>query len=101
MLEFEILARGLFRRHELDITYDSSLLMPMDVLVENLGEVGRTGASPAPTKRPYITMQEWIDTQWQQQLAIAHEQGFPLFDAPLLRLINVEVSTEGKLHLVL
>jgi 8-oxo-dGTP pyrophosphatase MutT (NUDIX family) len=106
MLEFEILARGFFRRHELDVTYDPSLRMPTDGLVENLGEVGRTGAdraeaSPRPTKRPYITMQEWVDAQWQQQLAIAHEQGFPLFDAPLFRLINVEVSTEGKLHLVL
>jgi 8-oxo-dGTP pyrophosphatase MutT (NUDIX family) len=100
MLEFEILARGLFRRHELDITYDPSLRMPMDGLVENLGEVGRTGASPRPAYLS-ISIQEWVDAQWQQQLAIAHEQGFPLFDAPLFRLINVEVSTEGKLHLVL
>jgi 8-oxo-dGTP pyrophosphatase MutT (NUDIX family) len=128
MLEFEILARGLFRRDELDIVYDSSLRMLTEGLVENIGvvreaanragtdkpEVDRAGASPAPTihgdtpgasvygsPHPYITVQEWIDTLWQQQLAIAHEQGFPLFDAPLFRLNKVEVNPEGKLHLLL
>ena len=79
MLEFEILARGLFHPHELEIAYDPSLRMPTEGLV----------------------VQEWIDALWQQQLAIAHEQSFPLFDAPLFRLIKVEVSSEDKLHLVL
>ena len=98
MLEFEILARGLFGPHELDIMYDSSLHMPTEGLMENMGMAGRTGANRAGAS---LTVQEWIDTQWRQQLAIAHEQGFPLFDAPLFRLVNVEVSTGGKLHLVL
>src|ERR1700726_421462 len=92
MLEFEILARGLFRPHELDITYDPSLRMPTEGLMENIGMVREVGADRG---------QEWIDDLWQQQLAIAHEQGFPLFDAPLFCLINVEVSPEGKLHLLL
>lgn len=106
MLEFEILVRGLFQRHELEITYDPSLRMPTDGLPENIGMVRETGANrvgtgPCPTKHPYITVQEWIDTLWQQQLAIAHKHSFPLFDAPLFRLISVEVSPSGKLHLVL
>ena len=95
MLEFEILARGLFQQHELDITYDPLLRMPTEGLVRETG-VNRAGASPVS-----LTVQEWIDTLWQQQLAIAHEHSFPLFDAPLFRLVSVEVSPGGKLHLVL
>ncbi len=103
MLEFEILARGLFRPHELDIVYDPSLRMPSEGLLENIGGVGeaganRAGASPRPAS---LTVQEWIDALWQQQLSIAQEQGFPLFDAPLFRLIHVEASSDGILHLIL
>jgi 8-oxo-dGTP pyrophosphatase MutT (NUDIX family) len=131
MLEFEILARGLFRSHELDIVYDPSLRMPTEGLADNPGDVGRTetsgagtsgtemsraGASSAPTidggrqgksgdnsrvNRHHTTIREWIDALWQQQLSIAQEQGFPLFDAPLFRLIHVEVSSDGILHLIL
>ena len=109
MLEFEILARGLFRPHELDIVYDSSLCMPTEGLVEHVGDVGdvgkaganRPGAWPRPANHPHMTIPEWIDVLWQQQLSIAQEQGFPLFDAPLFRLIHVEVSSDGILHLIL
>jgi hypothetical protein len=78
MLEFEILASGLYRSDQLEITYDPTLSMPI---------------TPA--------IQEWIDTLWQQKLAIAREKGFPLFDAPLFRLITAESRPDGTLHLVL
>ncbi len=78
MLEFEILARGLYRPDQLNITYNPSLSMPI---------------TP--------TIQQWMDTLWQQKLAIAREKGFPLFDAPLFRLIHAEAQPNGTLHLVL
>jgi len=78
MLEFEILARGLYRPDQLDITYDPTLRMPINP-----------------------TIQEWMDALWQQKLAIAREKGIPLFDAPLFRLIHVESRPNGTLHLVL
>jgi 8-oxo-dGTP pyrophosphatase MutT (NUDIX family) len=78
MLEFEILARGLYRAEQLDITYDPSLSMPH---------------TPA--------IQAWMDSLWQQKLAIARKKGFPLFDAPLFRLITTESRLDGILHLVL
>ncbi len=52
MLEFEILARGLYRPDQLDITYDPSLRMP---------------ATPA--------IQEWMDILWEQKLALARKKG--------------------------
>jgi len=78
MLEFEILAHGLYRPDQLDITYNPSLSMPI---------------TPA--------IQQWMDTLWQQKLAIAQEKGIPLFDAPLFRLITAESRPNGILHLVL
>lgn len=78
MLEFEILARGLFRPRELDIVYDPTLRMPIDAEI-----------------------QARIDELWQQQVAIAREQKFPLFDAPLFRLVHVEVRPQGILRLIL
>ena len=72
MLEFEILARGLYRPDQLDILYDPSL---------------RILITPA--------IQEWMDTLWQQKLAIAREKGIPLFDAPLFRLIHAESRHDG------
>ena len=78
MLEFDILARGLFRPDQLDITYDPCLRMP---------------TSP--------TIQTWMDTLWEQKLALAREKKIPLFDAPLFRLIEAEAKGDGTLHLVL
>ncbi|HJT59980.1 MAG TPA: NUDIX hydrolase [Ktedonobacteraceae bacterium] len=78
MLEFEILTRGFFRPSEVDIIYDPSLRMPID-----------------------SALQASIDELWQQQLAIAREQKFPLFDAPLFRLVHVEAQPGGALHLIL
>ncbi len=78
MLEFEILARGLYRPDQFAITYDPSLRMP---------------ATPA--------IQEWMDTLWEQKLALAHKKGIPLFDAPLFRLVEAESTSRRTLRLVL
>ncbi len=78
MLEFEFLARGLFRPSDLHIEYDPSLRMPLD-----------------------STLQAKIDELWQQQLAIARQEQFALFDAPLFRLVHVEAGPAGTLRLSL
>src|SRR5260221_6740882 len=78
MLEFEILARGLYQPAQLDITYDPSLRMPTDP-----------------------TMQRWMDTLWQQKLTLAQQQNIPLFDAPLFRLVEAEAKAGGTLRLLL
>jgi 8-oxo-dGTP pyrophosphatase MutT (NUDIX family) len=78
MLEFEILARGLYRPDQLDITYDPSLRMP---------------TSPA--------IQAWMDTLWQQKLDTAQKKAVPLFDSQLFRLVSIGTRADGTLHLVL
>src|SRR5579871_5807773 len=78
MLEFEILARGLYRPDQLDIIYDPSLRMPVT---------------------PEI--RAWMDNFWEQKLANAREKGYPLFDAPLYRFIEAEAREDGTLHLLL
>lgn len=78
MLEFEILAQGVYRPEQLEITYDPSLRMPTSAAI-----------------------QAWMDTLWEQKLAIALEQHVPLFDAPLFRFVEVEARDDGTLHLVL
>jgi 8-oxo-dGTP pyrophosphatase MutT (NUDIX family) len=78
MLEFEILARGLYRPDQLDISYDPALTMPTSLAIS-----------------------AWMDTFWQQKLAKAHEQHIPLFDAPLFRFISAASRPDGTLHLVL
>jgi hypothetical protein len=77
-LEFEILAHGLYRPDQLGIAYDPSLRMAI---------------SPS--------VQAWMDTIWEQKLAIAREKKIPLFDAPLYRFILAEATSDGILHLVL
>lgn len=78
MLEFEILAHGFYRFDQVDIRYDPMLRMPSSSAI-----------------------QEWMDARWQQKLAVAHERGIPLFDAPLFRLIRAEAQADGRLQLVL
>jgi 8-oxo-dGTP pyrophosphatase MutT (NUDIX family) len=78
MFEFEILAHGLYRPDQLDISYDPALAMPTT---------------------PEIS--EWIQALWQQKLVRAREKNIPLFDVPLFRLISVEAQPGGILHLVL
>src|SRR5258708_12958932 len=78
MLEFEILARGLYQPAQLDITYDPSLRMPTDP-----------------------TMQRWMDTLWQEKLTLAQQKNIPLFDAPLFCLVEAEAKAGGTLRLLL
>jgi 8-oxo-dGTP pyrophosphatase MutT (NUDIX family) len=78
MLEFDILARGLFRPDQLEITYNPALRMPLP-----------------------SDVQEWMENLWQQKLAAARAKGTRLFDAHLFRLISAEVRQNGTLHLVL
>ncbi|MGZ3626099.1 MAG: NUDIX domain-containing protein [Ktedonobacteraceae bacterium] len=77
-LEFEILAHGLYRPEQLEITYNPSLRMPTNPSV-----------------------QVWMDTLWEKKLAAAHVQHISLFDAPLFRFVAVEAQHDGTLHLLL
>ena len=78
MIEFEILARGLYRPDQLIITYNPSLHMPTTAVIS-----------------------DWMDTLWQQKLATAREKNIPLINTPLFRLVNVASESDGTLHLVL
>ena len=78
MLEFEILTSGLYRRDQLDITYDPSLTMPLTPDIE-----------------------EWIEKTWREKLQLSRELDFRLYDAPLIRLVEVEARNDGSLRLVL
>ena len=77
MIEFEILAHGLFRPEQLAITYDPTL---------------RISVTPET--------QAWMDEVWQQKLARARETGTLLFDAPLFRFVSADVEPEGRMRLV-
>src|SRR5215469_1789057 len=76
MVEFEIVARGLFGPNQLVMSYDPSLHM---------------------TISPEI--QTWMDTFWQERLAQAKTQGTRLFDAPLFRFVEAAIH-DGNLHIV-
>lgn len=73
MLQFEIIARGLFRQDQLRIAYD-------------------------PTRRLAITADEqvWIDQCWQEKLVQAKQSHNLLFDAPLYRYLSASVSAERE-----
>ena len=75
MIEFEILARGLYRSDQVAITYDPSLRMP---------------TIPA--------IQQWMDALWQQQLASAQQEGYPLYDSQLFRFVHAETWHEGQVE---
>mgnify|MGYP001204061491 CR=1 FL=1 len=76
MIEFEIVAQGLFRSDQLVMSYDPSLRMTI---------------SPET--------QTWMDTFWQQKLVQAKAQGTRLFDAPLFRFVETSVE-DGTLYIV-
>src|SRR5437660_6136703 len=46
-------------------------------------------------------IEQWMDTLWQQKLAMAKEKNTRLFDTPLFRLVSTESRPDGTLHLVL
>lgn len=76
MVEFEIVAQGLFDRNQLVLSYDPSLRMTIS-----------------------SEMQAWMDTFWQEKLAQAKAQGTRLFDAPLFRFVKASIQ-ENSLHIV-
>lgn len=76
MVEFEIVARGLFGPNQLVMSYDPSLRMTI---------------SPE--------MQVWMDSFWQEKLVQAKAQGTRLFDAPLFRFIEASIQ-DSSLHIV-
>ncbi len=78
MLEFEILAQGLYRPEQVIITYDPTLTMP---------------------KTPEIVA--WMDEVWEQKLALARANKTLLFESPLFRLIEVSAQPDDTLHLLL
>ncbi|HEY3993016.1 MAG TPA: NUDIX hydrolase [Ktedonobacteraceae bacterium] len=78
MLEFEIIARGLFRQDQLDIRYDPALTMP---------------TTP--------TLDTWMETLWQEKLLQARQRNVPLYDAPLFRYVEAATTADTKLKLVL
>src|SRR2546425_1154835 len=105
MLEFEILVRGLYRPVHLDITYDPMLRMStsgsMSVGAQFIAPSSRAATSEEGAMNCAPTIQQWMDTLWQQKLAMAKEKNTPLFDTPLFRLVSAEARTDGTLHLVL
>jgi hypothetical protein len=78
MIEFEIIAQGLYGPVQVIVDYDHAWRMP---------------------STPEI--QAWMDTDWQQKLMIAKERGTRLFDAPLFRFIDATAHPDGTLHIVL
>lgn len=78
MLEFEIVAHGLYRPAQLTIDYDPAQRMPVTTEI-----------------------QAWMDDLWQLKLAQAQQQGLRLFDAPLFRFIAAHSTMDGYLHLTL
>lgn len=78
MLEFEILARGLYSPSQLKITYDPSLSMPLTPAIEAT-----------------------IERVWQEKLKFSREQNFRLYDSPLFRLVEVEARDDGTLRLII
>ncbi len=76
MIEFEILARGPYRRDQFIIHYAPALTMPY---------------IPAITR--------WIDEAWQANLAIAQAEGYPLSDFILYNHGNISATGEPNLLL--
>ncbi len=76
MLEFEILAQGLFRPEQVLLSYDPARQMPRTAQIE-----------------------QWMEDLWQEKLAQARSKGTRLFDAPLFRLVDVRVQSD-KLHIL-
>lgn len=64
-LEFEILAQGLYRPDQLTIAYNPALRMPKTAAIA-----------------------DWMESLWQEKLALAKAQGTRLFDAPLFRFVS-------------
>ncbi|MBA2394140.1 MAG: NUDIX hydrolase [Ktedonobacteraceae bacterium] len=78
MLEFEIVARGLYYPDQLVVDYNPIQRMPVTAEI-----------------------QAYMDELWQRKLKQAQEQDHRLFDAPLFRFIAATSHINDALHLVL
>ncbi|GCE26623.1 hypothetical protein KDA_21070 [Dictyobacter alpinus] len=78
MFEFEILARGVYRPEDLQITYQSSQRLLF-----------------------HVEQQASMDELWQQKLQQAQQQQRLLFDAPLYRFIDAQSGASNTLALML
>ncbi len=78
MLEFEIIAQGIYQPDQLTVQYDPTLHISL--------------SSQAQT---------WMDTFWDEQLRQAVLRNTKLFDAPLFRYINAHPGPDHSLHLTL
>jgi len=78
MLQFEILARGLYLPEQLVVHYDSALRMPIT---------------------PEILA--WMDAQWEHKLKLAREQKSLLYESQLFRFVSLQSCADGTLQLVL
>ena len=76
MLEFEIVARGLYSSEQVCVHYDPTLQMPRDQQLQN-----------------------WMDTLWQERLQQAQQRGKRLFNAPLFRFCAAMPHPDGTLHI--
>lgn len=78
MIEFSIIARGLYRPEQLHIHYD-------------------------PTLRMSITpeVRAWMDELWEKRLAQARASGTRLFESSLFRYIDATSNADGTLSLTL
>jgi 8-oxo-dGTP pyrophosphatase MutT (NUDIX family) len=77
MLEFEIIARGLYRPEQVIVDYRPELRMVI-----------------TPETR------QWMEQQWLSNLAQARAQGRTLFDAPLFRFVEATPANDGTLRLI-
>ncbi len=78
MIEFEIVARGLYQPAQLVIDYDPTSQMPVT---------------------PEI--QAWMDTLWQQKLTQAQQRNTPLFETQLFRFVAASSQADGTLHITM
>ena len=69
MLEFEILAHGLYSPNQFTIAYNPVLRMPKTAAIE-----------------------DWMENLWQEKLAQAQANGTRLFDAPLFRFVSAQTA---------
>jgi hypothetical protein len=74
MLEFNVLARGLYRPGQLIISYDSDQHL-----------------------RLTAEQHTWMDVTWQDKLHQAQQEQRPLFDTPLYRLQALATQPDGQL----
>jgi 8-oxo-dGTP pyrophosphatase MutT (NUDIX family) len=77
MLEFAIIARGLYKPEQVIVDYRPELRM----------------VATSETR-------QWMEQQWQRSLLQARERGTRLFDAPLFRFVEAKTADDGMLRLV-